>query len=105
MSRYINPYTDCLPLSDRSTSLRSRLACGIITPHVKVHFRYRWSRQFARQPGFDLNLGHYERFTNSVLTWNSSWTTGQIYQRVFERERQGEYQGNAMQVIPHVRMY
>jgi len=51
------------------------------------------------------HLGHYERFTNSVLTWNSSWTTGQIYQRVFERERQSEYQGNAVQVIPHVRMY
>jgi len=50
----------------------------------------------------DLDLGHYERFTNSVLTWHSSWTTGQIYQRVFERERNGEYHGNAVQVIPHV---
>ena len=50
----------------------------------------------------DLDLGHYERFTNSKLTWNSSWTTGQIYQRVFEKERQGEYEGNAVQVIPHV---
>jgi CTP synthase len=37
----------------------------------------------------DLDLGHYERFTKSVLTWHSSWTTGQIYQRVFERERNG----------------
>ena len=50
----------------------------------------------------DLDLGHYERFTNSTLTWQSSWTTGQIYQRVFEKERLGEYQGNAVQVIPHV---
>jgi CTP synthase len=50
----------------------------------------------------DLDLGHYERFTNSTLTWYSSWTTGQIYQRVFEKERLGEYQGNAVQVIPHV---
>jgi len=50
----------------------------------------------------DLDLGHYERFTNSLLTWNSSWTTGQIYQRVFEKERLGEYQGKAVQVIPHV---
>jgi len=50
----------------------------------------------------DLDLGHYERFTNSTLTWNSSWTTGQIYQRVFEKERLGEYGGNAVQVIPHV---
>ena len=50
----------------------------------------------------DLDLGHYERFTSSLLTWNSSWTTGQIYQRVFERERLGEYGGNAVQVIPHI---
>ena len=50
----------------------------------------------------DLDLGHYERFTHSTLTWHSSWTTGQIYQRVFEKEQLGEYQGNAVQVIPHV---
>ena len=50
----------------------------------------------------DLDLGHYERFTNSTLTWQSSWTTGQIYERVFAKERQGEYQGNAVQVIPHI---
>jgi len=50
----------------------------------------------------DLDLGHYERFTNSTLTWQSSWTTGQIYQRVFEKERLGQYQGNAVQVIPHI---
>ena len=50
----------------------------------------------------DLDLGHYERFTHSTLTWNSSWTTGQIYQRVFEKERLGVYEGNAVQVIPHV---
>ncbi|MDR2346179.1 MAG: CTP synthase [Planctomycetaceae bacterium] len=50
----------------------------------------------------DLDLGHYERFTNTKLTWSSSWTTGQIYQRVFEKENRGEYQGAAVQVIPHI---
>jgi len=50
----------------------------------------------------DLDLGHYERFTNSQLTWNSSWTTGQLYQRVFDKEKRGEYQGATVQVIPHV---
>lgn len=50
----------------------------------------------------DLDLGHYERFTNTKLTWNSSWTTGQLYQRVFEKEKRGEYQGATVQVIPHV---
>ncbi|MDR1925898.1 MAG: CTP synthase [Planctomycetaceae bacterium] len=50
----------------------------------------------------DLDLGHYERFTNTKLTWDSSWTTGQIYQRVFEKEARGEYQGSTVQVIPHI---
>ncbi|MDR0520431.1 MAG: CTP synthase [Planctomycetaceae bacterium] len=50
----------------------------------------------------DPDLGHYERFTNCKLTWNSSWTTGQIYQRVLEKERCGEYQGKTVQVIPHI---
>ncbi|MDR2172188.1 MAG: CTP synthase [Planctomycetaceae bacterium] len=50
----------------------------------------------------DLDLGHYERFTNTKLTWYSSWTTGQIYQRVFDKENCGEYQGATVQVIPHI---
>ncbi len=50
----------------------------------------------------DLDLGHYERFTNTELTWNSSWTSGQLYQRVFEKEKRGEYQGATIQVIPHI---
>ncbi len=50
----------------------------------------------------DLDLGHYERFTNTTLTWNSSWTAGQLYQRVFEKERRGEYNGATIQVIPHI---
>ena len=50
----------------------------------------------------DLDLGHYERFTDSKLTWDSSWTSGQIYQRVFAKESRGEYQGATIQVIPHI---
>ena len=50
----------------------------------------------------DLDLGHYERFTDSPLTWNSSWTSGQLYQRVFEKEKRDEYQGATVQVIPHI---
>jgi len=50
----------------------------------------------------DLDLGHYERFTNGPLTRNSSWTTGKIYQNVINRERRGEYQGKTVQVVPHV---
>lgn len=50
----------------------------------------------------DLDLGHYERFTNSPLSRKSNYTTGQIYQRVIEKERQGEYLGATVQVIPHI---
>lgn len=50
----------------------------------------------------DLDLGHYERFTNSVLTRDSNYTTGQIYQAVIEKERRGEFLGKTVQVIPHI---
>jgi CTP synthase len=50
----------------------------------------------------DLDLGHYERFTNSKLTRNSNFTTGQIYQNVIEKERRGEFLGKTVQVIPHI---
>ncbi|MCA8988794.1 MAG: CTP synthetase, partial [Planctomycetaceae bacterium] len=50
----------------------------------------------------DLDLGHYERFTNSPLSRRSNYTTGQIYQSVIDKERRGEYLGATVQVIPHV---
>ena len=50
----------------------------------------------------DLDLGHYERFTNSVLTKDHSITTGQVYQKVIENERKGSYLGKTVQVIPHI---
>jgi CTP synthase len=50
----------------------------------------------------DLDLGHYERFTNSPLSRKSNYTTGQIYSKVIEKERRGEFLGKTVQVIPHV---
>ncbi len=50
----------------------------------------------------DLDLGHYERFTNSPLDRNSNFTTGQIYQSVIKKERMGDYLGATVQVIPHI---
>ncbi len=50
----------------------------------------------------DLDLGHYERFTNSLLDRDSNYTTGQIYQSVIKKERRGEYLGQTVQVIPHI---
>jgi CTP synthase len=50
----------------------------------------------------DLDLGHYERFTSSPLTRDSNYTTGQIYLSVINKERQGEFLGKTVQVIPHI---
>ncbi len=50
----------------------------------------------------DLDLGHYERFTDVNLTRNSSVTSGKIYQAVLDKERKGDYLGKTVQVIPHI---
>ncbi|PRM90212.1 CTP synthase [Aliarcobacter cryaerophilus] len=50
----------------------------------------------------DLDLGNYERFIDITLTKINSFTTGQVYQSVIKREREGGYLGKTIQVIPHV---
>lgn len=50
----------------------------------------------------DLDLGHYERFTNVRTSQANNVTTGRIYQSVIEKERKGEYLGSTVQVIPHI---
>ena len=50
----------------------------------------------------DLDLGHYERFTNCVLTRHNNLTSGQVYETVILKERRGDYLGKTVQVIPHV---
>jgi len=50
----------------------------------------------------DLDLGHYERFTDKPSTKEDNITTGQIYKDIIEKERRGEYLGSTVQIIPHV---
>ena len=50
----------------------------------------------------DLDLGHYERFTNVRTSQANNVTTGRIYSAVIEKERKGEYLGSTVQVIPHI---
>lgn len=50
----------------------------------------------------DLDLGHYERFTNAHLTRDNNITTGKIYYSVITKERRGEYLGKTVQIIPHI---
>ncbi|MEE4607967.1 MAG: CTP synthase [Desulfobacteraceae bacterium] len=50
----------------------------------------------------DLDLGHYERFTQAKLGKNNNFTTGKIYHSVITKERRGDYLGGTVQVIPHI---
>ena len=50
----------------------------------------------------DLDLGHYERFIDVSLSQNSSVTSGKVYWNVLQKERQGDYDGGTVQVIPHI---
>jgi len=59
---------------------------------------------FVTQDGAetDLDLGHYERFTDTAMSRLNSVTTGSIYQAVINKERRGDYNGGTVQVIPHI---
>ncbi len=50
----------------------------------------------------DLDLGHYERFTNMRTTKANNITTGRIYQSVIDKERRGDYLGKTVQIVPHI---
>lgn len=50
----------------------------------------------------DLDLGHYERFTNHPCSQGNNITTGRIYQTVIDKERRGDYLGKTVQIIPHI---
>lgn len=50
----------------------------------------------------DLDLGHYERFTSLKLTKENNFTTGKVYLKVIENEREGKYLGKTVQVVPHI---
>jgi CTP synthase len=50
----------------------------------------------------DLDIGHYERFTHSLITKYNNVTTGKIYDTVIRKERRGDYLGKTVQVVPHI---
>jgi CTP synthase len=50
----------------------------------------------------DLDMGHYERYTNAIMAQVNNYTSGRIYYSVISKERRGEYLGGTVQVIPHI---
>ncbi|HAV42923.1 TPA: CTP synthase [bacterium] len=65
---------------------------------------YQHGEVYVTQDGAetDLDLGHYERFTNIAMTKDNNMTTGSIYHSVISKERRGDYLGQTVQVIPHI---
>lgn len=65
---------------------------------------YQHGEVFVTEDGAetDLDLGHYERFTNVNLSKYSNMTSGKVYWNVLNKERKGEYLGGTVQVIPHI---
>ncbi|HSV73835.1 MAG TPA: CTP synthase [Chthonomonadales bacterium] len=65
---------------------------------------YQHGEVFVTEDGAetDLDLGHYERFTDVNLTRHSSVTTGSVYSEVIAKERRGDYLGGTVQMIPHI---
>ncbi|HEX2032873.1 MAG TPA: CTP synthase [Chloroflexota bacterium] len=91
--------------------LRSRgLAVSIqkLDPYINVDpgtmSPYQHGEVFVTDDGAetDLDLGHYERFTDVHLTRDNNVTTGQIYYAVISKERRGDYLGGTIQVVPHI---
>src|SRR5918993_3998427 len=65
---------------------------------------YQHGEVFVTEDGAetDLDLGHYERFTDENATRASNVTAGAVYNSVIKRERRGDYLGATVQVIPHI---
>src|SRR2546423_7502019 len=65
---------------------------------------YQHGEVFVTEDGAetDLDLGHYERFSSTRMSKANNFTTGQIYERVINKERRGDYLGGTVQVIPHI---
>lgn len=65
---------------------------------------YQHGEVFVTEDGAetDLDIGHYERFVDENLTVHSNITTGKVYSKVIKMERNGEFLGNTVQVVPHI---
>ena len=85
-----------------------RVTMGKLDPYLNVDpgtmSPYQHGEVYVLNDGAetDLDLGHYERFTNCVLSRRNNLTSGQVYETVLARERRGDYLGKTVQVIPHV---
>ncbi len=89
-------------------SMGLRVAMQKFDPYINVDpgtmNPYQHGEVYVTEDGLeaDLDLGHYERFTNALINRHSNYTTGKIYSEVIAKERRGDYLGQTVQVIPHI---
>ncbi|MDD5823857.1 MAG: CTP synthase [Firmicutes bacterium] len=85
-----------------------KIASQKLDPYINIDpgtmSPYQHGEVFVTEDGAetDLDLGHYERFINENLNKFSNLTTGRVYWNILNKERNGDYLGNTVQVIPHV---
>ncbi len=91
-------------LQARGYKVRSRKLDPYLNVDPGTMSPYQHGECFVTDDGTeaDLDLGHYERFTDVSATKGDNITTGQIYKNIIEKERRGDYLGATVQVIPHV---
>ncbi len=91
-------------LQDRGFRVRIRKFDPYLNVDPGTMSPYQHGEVFVTEDGgeTDLDLGHYERFTNTNARKSDSLTSGKIYREVIEKERRGDYLGATVQVIPHV---
>lgn len=91
-------------LQARGYSVRLRKLDPYLNVDPGTMSPYQHGEVFVTEDGTetDLDLGHYERFTNVDATGQDNATTGRIYSNVIARERRGDYLGATVQVIPHI---
>ena len=91
-------------LQARGYSVRIRKLDPYINVDPGTMSPYQHGEVFVTDDGAetDLDLGHYERFTGVPAKQSDNITTGRIYQNVINKEREGDYLGSTVQVIPHV---
>lgn len=79
-----------------------------IDPYINVDpgtlSPYQHGEVFVTADGYecDLDIGNYERYIGTELSCDNNITAGRVYQTVINKERRGEYNGNTVQVIPHI---
>ena len=108
MTKYLGKGITAASLGRLLKARGLKVAAQKLDPYINVDpgtmSPYQHGEVYVTEDGAetDLDLGHYERFIDEDLNQFSNLTTGKVYSRVIQRERQGGYLGSTVQTIPHI---